>query len=484
MILYKCCTQGIKKATGVILKKLNEVLVGFFPLPAGAMRTRSLAAESIGIAGVICIFLGLGASRSLVSLGEMLVILALLLACRHVAAALKRDPIAWMLLIWIVYILARTYFALWEFPETTEEQWRIARRMARLGLVIPIAWWLGATLRGSMNALVLALVSLVLVIVFQIVEHDGDIGFLWGDARLHFMRNAQDFALYSSVAISGLIVFAPRIISFYAYCKALWVFKLIAFLVVSVTVGLAFAVADVRAQWVALGIMAVILFLLLTFRVVFVPGNRLKSSILLIAFTALLLVSLSFAWSSASERFLQEQDVLVLLLQGEYKDLRTSSIGHRVHMWRGALSEMEGRWLFGWGPGSSDVVMKIADIPPETKIRFRHFHSSYVEVLVRTGVVGSFLFFSIVFTIMAKFLRIWRQGKIPGDVALFVGFACIALMAGNATEAFFGMHFGTFFFVCIMAFAYQFVVSEGVRPLSSLSKGRALKVSVTKSGAV
>jgi O-antigen ligase len=111
------------------------------------------------------------------------------------------------------------------------------------------------------------------------------------------------------------------------------------------------------------------------------------------------------------------------------------SADYRIHVMRFGLKKWMERPIFGWGPGATEYLISHSGLPalrhPYYKggrVWMDHVHNTYLEVLVRFGIVG-FSFFLLVVILLFKNLRnACQEGRLPADYALFLT-GTLALMA-------------------------------------------------------
>ena len=452
------------KAVWVVLcqagSKFHSGLNWLFPAPA-SWRSTSRITEAIGLLGLFFLFLGLGPAKSLQNTGMTLMLFSLILSWKTVLPALRRDPFALLTLLWIFYLVFNAALATWSPYGGGINHFEDVRSLGRIYLVILVAWWLGGSVKGLYSVLLLALTGLLIAVLQEVARHGWEFSILIRGPRLDFVRNAQDFGLFAAAALLGLLLLAKRIIGPFSQNKILLIVRLTLWIGITLLVSVSFAAAEVRSQWLALGVVSMMSTLILLGRAILTTPFqpiRLFAPLAVIVAAGLLLFS---QWDRATERWQREAHIYPLILKGDLKKIPTTSVGHRIHLWGGALDAIKERPLLGWGPSSAEAVIKKAKIPKKTKKQFGHFHNSYLDMAVRTGLIGVAFMIGFFFLILRALWRGHQRGHIAGDIALFYMGTLLVLVIGNATESFVRFQFGWFFMAAVMALIYRHTIMQG-----------------------
>ena len=90
-----------------------------------------------------------------------------------------------------------------------------------------------------------------------------------------------------------------------------------------------------------------------------------------------------------------------ILTKGQGSTIELSS---REQYWRLALDMFQENWFMGNGVNSFDIRFNMAGIK-KTELDFAGAHNSYIQLLAETGIIGTFLYVSGIFTVILSGLR-------------------------------------------------------------------------------
>jgi O-antigen ligase len=112
--------------------------------------------------------------------------------------------------------------------------------------------------------------------------------------------------------------------------------------------------------------------------------------------------------------------VFAAIVGGEFDGIPLSSVGLRVRATEVALEAVRERPLLGLGPAGTRQVL--AGAPEEGVQDLSHLHNSYLEILVRFGLLGIAAFGLLIAAILTGLWRGYRRGGIaPDHFAFFIG---------------------------------------------------------------
>jgi O-antigen ligase len=350
---------------------------------------------------------------------------------------LRRNSLVVLAAASIVYLVIRTLWAIWEIPETTHFQVSQAWAWLRLSLFLVVACWLHGDSRQSGRLLLLALSGLLAGTLSYLLIHPH---ILWSAIRTGFHLKIIAFGLYSSTAILGLSVFAPRLWGrreprlFFALRVGLWLITL-AILVQGLIM------TQSRGAWLT----AAIVIPPVTMVRYWMVGSQERGSwrlrvalacVALLVCAALVGVNLP----TVSNRLSQEREMFAAVWRGDFEAVPSVGFGVRVHTFRFGVTKWLERPLFGWGPGSTEYLISHSGLPQlrhsemvdgewrEGHAWLDHLHDTYLEILVRFGLVGA----SLIVSVLALLARgLWvsrREGRLPVDYAWLLAGA-LGLMA-------------------------------------------------------
>jgi O-antigen ligase len=343
-----------------------------------------------GVAGLFIFAFCARAATSAAYLGLLLMLLAFVIALPRIWPALRREPAVWLGLAFTAYLAARTAWAVNEFPATAGEQVNDAMKLFQLWLFPVLAWWLGGDRRRIAIAVVLGLAGFLVGAVHRTGLED--IAAVAAGGRSGFGMPAIALGLYTATGLLGLFVLAPR---FVGQHDSRWhVPRLIAWLaLVALMVGGLLA-SQSRGSWIA-ALLVVPPAVVLRYRASWrrpARGGRivLAAAVVAIAVTAALVYGYR---DVIKHRMLWEDDTLravITLDEANIPYSAKSSLGVRFHLTRLGLERFAERPVFGWGPGSSQML--IERDPRPALHQWVDLHNSYLEILVRLGAIGAALF--------------------------------------------------------------------------------------------
>lgn len=137
------------------------------------------------------------------------------------------------------------------------------------------------------------------------------------------------------------------------------------------------------------------------------------------------------------DRLYNEFNKILDMWDGNILSLASTSIGARINSWAAGLEWIvQSPWI-GWGSRGGFVV---AENTPWLKgtisSTFGHMHSSYIEVLVRYGLLGALLIGIFIFWIAVNLRSAYKNKVIPKETYLFLCTMFLYLAIVNSTESY------------------------------------------------
>lgn len=394
----------------------------------GDLRTKTMAFRNLGV--WISAFLALTAWLS--TSGGTLAVLALLAAFFYLLgqSGFRRDPAVIAVIVWAIYVLARTVYPDSSEQDTLSARWLDAANWWQLVAFLPVAWFVRGRTRLVHLILLTALAGLMLGLLFK--SHWSEILKGHWHERTGFHLSIAYSGFIHSIAILGLIVFAPRLFRTPGrWLRAGWV-------VLLVVSTLAVLVSQSRQTWlmdIVLIPIAVVTVIVLNLRTQTEPQSRCLWPFLLAG--ALILTVTGLNHKLITKRVHEEKTAISSIIAHEQPEqLPRTSLGYRYNvMMFGYEKWLEKPWM-GWGTGSSKYFIEhsgnpllIYQEPGKPTIWLRHFHNLYLEVLIRFGIVGMACGGVVAFLMVNALFRSYRSGSLPADhLVFFLGsFAMMAL---------------------------------------------------------
>lgn len=253
-----------------------------------------------------------------------------------------------------------------------------------------------------------------------------------------------------------------------------------------------------RAAWLALGISAGIVILLLLIR----PGvkgilhiwknmgpARIYTPLLLLLGGGMFIGMLSMR-SELKEDAYQRTAFVLQNPSSDY--VQMGSVGNRLQMWQYSLEMFGEDPIFGKGPASWQFLLPsygtVGNKTSQGTVHYAHPHNDYLWVLSQNGIVGLILYLIILLTPLLLALRMWFSNKTKDRTAILLlifGLIAYAVIAGFSFPRARIMH--QFLLVSMIAWVVYEANAAGIgrffRPQAKLIKTTGL-VLLLLSGAV
>ena len=113
-----------------------------------------------------------------------------------------------------------------------------------------------------------------------------------------------------------------------------------------------------------------------------------------------------------------------------------SSNNFRINVWLAVLQMLRDHTLIGIGPGN-EVFNKIYPLYMQTKYTALSAYSIFLEIALETGILGIFSFLAMIVATVIRGLKLISGFKISNNKQAIWVIACLASMAGLATQGLF-----------------------------------------------
>jgi O-antigen ligase len=169
-------------------------------------------------------------------------------------------------------------------------------------------------------------------------------------------------------------------------------------------------------------------------------------------------------WSTIKTRVTAEPSAWHAIIHGEIDNVPDGSIGARLRLWELAVDKWLERPVFGWGPQSSNELIKQSNDPHIQS--FSHFHNTYYEFVVELGLVGAALLVIGAIRIGRTLIEAWRRHIMPLDYALYaiggIGLLMISSLSDFIVWATtWKLHFGM---LTAIVYGYHYRLAAGRAP--------------------
>lgn len=313
---------------------------------------------------------------------------------------------------------------------SASSQWR---DWLRLGLPLAfwtVAWGTRGNERVIVRMLVIASSSFLLGCLFHLDARSWHQ--LIAGARVDINFTILAVAEYSAAVVVGGLCLLPRFWSHHPskpFARWLTVSTWTLFMVPSVYL---MVITRSRGVWLALAIILPLLggwAFVSSWRNARDKAARRRTIRRTTIWSVAMVVALGAMMPVLIARMDDEARTLNLLTQGELNEIPgTHSIGIRLAMWEFGLERFGQRPWTGWGPGATPALMQSSE--RAALAGFDDLHSAPIEMLLRTGILGSALLSAIVLWVLGSLYQSYRLGHLSRPVFLaLLGLILLHLLA-------------------------------------------------------
>jgi O-antigen ligase len=401
--------------------------------------------DTIGGFGLYLFFLCFQLNTTAAYLGLLVIILVFAFQARIWMPVLKRDAVAWLFLLTAFYILLYSLWAAHEFPETTEAQRTALFNWMHWLFFIPVAWQLFRH-RQTINIMLLILAAGLMIRILANLNW-ADLGNILNWERTGFGMAEPVFAPIAGTTVLGFLLLAPRMTRRKPNVENwLWLLKICAWLIGLAIFLESLVLSQTRGVWLA---SALVFPLALLVRYKHLLGSHAIISIKNLFVLALIIgmawLFLNKNYATLINRVNSEQvrsapEVVKKQLEGQ-EVLMTTSVGYRKILWGIGWRKWRERPIFGWGPGTTELLLKQEAHPLLSQsitlkdgsiqtLSLPHLHNLYLEFLVRFGLFGTLLILTMPMALLVNLRKAQAKSGVPWDYAcfLFAGWGLLAIM--------------------------------------------------------
>ena len=366
----------------------------------------------------------------------------------------KKQP---MMIFWALAIASPFVFFGINYLLDAESAVKYAEfeKLPRIYLFIPIAWWLGGNNRTIALFLGTALVGFFFACLQDpnFIQH---IARIFDGGRVDFgILNAQHVALFFSLGLIGCLSYFSDAI------KNKTIMQKLGFTVFLTIAGALCAIGIIGTQTRAafLGLLtAFVVYLMISiyrFMRIKTAKQNVKAVItILAAITVTAAMSYSFK-DNLTKRVFSEKNTISAITAGDWENIPYTSIGVRVNTWLQALEWITEKPLIGYGGKvRTDVIQQSTKHPDWVKKRFAHFHNSFIEIMLGSGLLGLFLFFT---PIIYSFKKTVERSQ-PTHYLAFFGLIIFLVM--NMFESYLFFWMGPFMLTLLISPLFSSVLSK------------------------
>lgn len=428
--------------------------------PAGWLR-RAFAARGAELAGLVGMYLfafGYVGSKALANIG-----LALLLGAFLVAIA--RDPKRWrgdaMMRVgvaWLGYVAA---LAAWRAHQGVAGSLLGPENLC-LALIPMLAWATGGREARIRLVLLLSLAGLLLKLALD-VRSPAWPWFDYSNTADMMGVNRNISSLMLNTAIVGVVLCLAQAVRRVARSgeRGARAWAAIAVSAVLLFVLIApWAASPSRTLWLSLVVaVAVILARMLPVRGRWVAVGA-------VAGVAVIVAALSRSDYFAAV-LMQEGQTWRVLLSGDWSAVPDSSTGYRFRMLQMGLAQLADNPWFGVVNGGAQILRQHPDFPMSHAVQL---HNGYLEVLVRTGVVGMVFFATAIALAFRAARRAVRFGRMPQPLGELLLAALLLFLLVNLTNGVVFFQHGWQYLVLFAGIAWGYAAAPPPRASSAPPK--------------
>ncbi len=379
---------------------LHGLLSKIFPGSPKLKRTDNIYVETLGLAGLFLYLANFTIFPGLHENGETMLIIAFLLAWGYWSKPLIRQPIFWLMLVFVLSLAISTMIGMNNFPEGSHL--REAKRNLRLCLLIPLAWWIGANFRSIRNAFIIICLGFILSSLPWMLDWNVLGPALEGRRPRGLgleVGGPRNYGLWIGFLLLGVVVLGRDLLPDWLKSgKKIFLGTALLFFIM-IYLALILFIFQGKASWIAVLVTVpaglVIRYFLLE------RGRLLSLKKLVLPLAALMLISVFIAakYENISNRFSRDAPNIARLFAGKFDEIENlGSFGVRYHMGMWVLNNDLGISFFGHGPRSVQAISRDAELREKYgwDYRLAHLESDYWAILFRQGIFGGSVFILIV----------------------------------------------------------------------------------------
>jgi O-antigen ligase len=328
-------------------------------------------------------------------------------------------------------------------------------KLPRIYLFIPIAWWLGGNNRTFAMFLSTALVGFFFACL-QDPMFNQTVERIFQGGRVDFgILNAQHVGMFFSLSLIGCLSYFSDAIKSETLMQRI---GFTAFLTIAGTLC-AIGIIGTQTRAAFLGLLtAFVAYLLISmYRIVKVKKANQNVKAVMSTLVAIIIVgSMSYSFKySLTERIISEKNTITAITERDWGNIPYTSIGIRVNTWLQALEWIAEKPLIGYGGKvRTDIIQQSTKHPDWIKGQFGHFHNSFIEIMLGSGLLGLFLFFTPVIYSFKK------AAELSQPTHYFAIFGLIMFLVMNMFESFLFFWMGPFMLTLLISPLFSSVLSK------------------------
>jgi hypothetical protein len=376
--------------------------------------------------------------------------LGFVLRARTFEKGVLRDPLLILSAAFLLFLLIRTYFALSEFKDYQSLILEGMLKSLQFGffIVFIVGFWMNRY-QHRWNELIIALFAGHVVKVLRKLDWDtlyNGLSLIWyGDTRLRLGSTVNRFGLWSDVILFGCLILRKNIWGTRKQSNTLIFWLRVVFWMFVITlasIGLVFSQS--RSAWLA----AVLVIPLILFHQFYQIKKIKLKAVAIIGVLFAMIALITNLPAVVEKRLLLSDDPF-------YNESIKIAIDSRLLLNRLAWEKFKERPFVGYGPGTSEVIIKQAEDEYAIARNHDHFHNVVLNILVHLGIFGMACYGLILYLVIVQLIRSKKNGSIENNYFIFaIAGLVLMLICGLFGEPF-GDYKGVFLFGFLGAICYK-----------------------------
>ena len=406
--------------------------------------------DALGLLGLFLFSFGVFYRTLLVHEGLLLMGLAFALRIKTLEKGVMRDPLLILSTAFLLFLLIRTYFAATEFKEYQSLVLEGMLKSFLFGffVVFVVGFWMNRY-QGRWNELMIALFAGHVAKVIRSLDWDTfytGFDLIWNGAeRLRLGSTVNRFGLWSDVILFGCLILYRHIWGTRTHNnKFIYWSRVVFWMLVTTLAGAGLVFSQSRSAW-----MAAVLILPFIFFSLFYQTKKFQLKPVVLIGVLLVIVALMTNLPAVVKKRLLLSD------NPFYNESIKIAIDSRLLLNRLAWEKWKERPLVGYGPGTSEVIIKQAEGEYAIVSNHDHFHNVAFNIMVHLGIVGMLFYGSAFYLIIRQLFRAKKLGRIESHYFLFILVGLALMMICGLSGEPFGDYKGVFLFGFLGGICYE-----------------------------
>ena len=406
--------------------------------------------DALGLLGLFLFSFGVFYRTLLVHEGLLLMGLAFALRIKTLEKGVMRDPLLILSTAFLLFLLIRTYFAATEFKEYQSLVLEGMLKSFLFGffVVFVVGFWMNRY-QGRWNELMIALFAGHVAKVIRSLDWDTfytGFDLIWNGAeRLRLGSTVNRFGLWSDVILFGCLILYRHIWGTRTHNnKFIYWSRVVFWMLVTTLAGAGLVFSQSRSAW-----MAAVLILPFIFFSLFYQTKKFQLKPVVLIGVLLVIVALMTNLPAVAKKRLLLSD------NPFYNESIKIAIDSRLLLNRLAWEKWKERPLVGYGPGTSEVIIKQAEGEYAIVSNHDHFHNVAFNIMVHLGIVGMLFYGSAFYLIIRQLFRAKKLGRIESHYFLFILVGLALMMICGLSGEPFGDYKGVFLFGFLGGICYE-----------------------------